>query len=206
MCWHQAEHTKWSGIDLCDFELRIQPIAFNSSKLFSSSSSWPHQTNEGFFLDGVWWRAACSWLREAFRFKKKVESVKNKSLHDREFKGCLSIHQTFGFQQQCFLILQLSVLWPTLCISCRYISSIIAKEWFQSWHSRTILIMNCQLWPEREVFLCALTTVLSACLTKGRSFPLLWVTVKNSCPTLAKCSCYLDPGGQAASHLCPFTS
>ena len=206
MCWHQAEHTKWSGIDLCDFELRIQPIAFNSSKLFSSSSSWPHQTNEGFFLDGVWWRAACSWLREAFRFKKKVESVKNKSLHDREFKGCLSIHQTFGFQQQCFLKLQLSVLWPTLCISCRYISSIIAKEWFQSWHSRTILIMNCQLWPEREVFLCALTTVLSACLTKGRSFPLLWVTVKNSCPTLAKCSCYLDPGGQAASHLCPFTS
>ena len=139
-------------------------------------------------------------------FKKKVESVKNKSLHDREFKGCLSIHQSFGFQQQCFLILQLSVLWPTLCISCRYISSIIAKEWFQSRHSRTILIMNCQLWPEREVFLSALTTVLSARLTKGRSFPLLWVTVKNSCPTLAKCSCYLDPGGQAASHLCPFTS
>ena len=27
-----------------------------------------------------------------------------------------------------------------------------------------------------------------------------------SCPTLAKCSCYLGLGGQAASHLCPLTN
>ena len=52
----------------------------------------------------------------------------------------------------------------------------------------------------------ALTTVLSACLTKGSSFPLAWVTNKNSWPTLAKDSCYLGPGGRAANHLCPCTN
>ena len=30
--------------------------------------------------------------------------------------------------------------------------------------------------------------------------------MKNSCPTLAKCSCYLGPGERAVSHLCPYTN
>ena len=57
-------------------------------------------------------------------------------------------------------------------------------------------------WPFLKlIFMSALTTALSAHQTKGRSFSLPWVTIKNSCPDLAKCPCYLGPCGRAASHL-----
>ena len=46
---------------------------------------------------------------------------------------------------------------------------------------------------------------LSAQLTKGRSFSLPLITIKNSCHILAKCSCYLGLSGRAASYLCSFT-
>ena len=53
--------------------------------------------------------------------------------------------------------------------------------------------------PLSNLFLSALTTTF--CLPT-----LPWVTIKNSCLTLVKFSCYLDPGGWAASHWCPFTN